>query len=196
MSGLPPKHGLEVTVYSGPYPPHGSPKSATTTGQHGRSGSLRHTMDSAVDEERFTRSEIVSVRLPHRKPRRFSVLVWSQGRGPILIESVSISVCEEDEPVCDIPLSTSSVELEKAGDSQAFRPTDRQFAAIAEHLEHGNTVRITVQYLAAEQSELKISIVDKRCQHKLGYVLAMIGIGFAAPSILKHFPVRHSAPTT
>lgn len=196
MSGLPPKHGLQVTVFSGPYPPHGSPKFATATGQHGASGSLTQTPDHAVDGERFTRSEIVSVRLANRKPRRFSVLVWSEGRGPILIESVSISVCEEDEPVCNIPLSTSSVELEKAGDNQAFRPTDRQFAAIAGHLEHGNTVRIVVHYLAAEQSELNVGVLHKHCQHKLGYLLLLIGLGCAVPALTKHLPVRRSAPTT
>ncbi|MGI8958605.1 MAG: hypothetical protein ACR2IV_02360 [Bryobacteraceae bacterium] len=192
MSGPHPKHGLQVTLSSGPYPKHGNPAHVRAEGQNPAPAARGGQPDS----QSFTRSEIVSVRLANRKPRPFSVLVSSDTPGAILIESVEISICEGDEPVCDIPISASSVVLNKPEDSQVFRLTDRQFATIFEHLEHGNTVKVTVQYLAAEQSELRISIIDKHSHHKLGYLVAMIGVGFAAQSMFKHFPVRSSAPAT
>ncbi|MDQ6733316.1 MAG: hypothetical protein M3Z35_04240, partial [Nitrospirota bacterium] len=173
MSGLPPKHGLLVTVSSGPYPKHGNPARSTPAGENPATGTLRHGADS----EPFTRTETVSVRLPYRKPRRFSVYALLHIQGAILIESVEISIYEEDEKVCDIPISTSSVLLEKQGDSHVFRPTDRQFDTIAEYLEDGKTVAVRVHYLAAEQSELKVGVIDRHCHHKLRYILAIIGLG-------------------
>jgi len=114
-------------------------------------------------------------------------LISSHTPGAILIESVEVSICEEDEPVFNIPVSTSSVVFNKRRDSQVFRLTDQQLAAISEHLEHGDTVKVTVRYLAADQSELKISIIEKDSHHKLRYVLAIIAVGFGVQSVLKHF---------
>jgi hypothetical protein len=193
MSGLPPKHGsLQVTVSSGPYPKHGNPARSTAAGQNPGPAAR----DVEVDSQLFTRSETVSVRLIDRKPRQFYVLVSIETPGAILIESVHISICEDGEPVCDIPIPPAGVALKKRGDSEVFRPTHKQFAAILEHLDRGNAVKVIVQYLAAEESELKISIIDKKSHHKLGYVVTMLGLGFAAQSILKQFPGRRSAPAT
>jgi hypothetical protein len=193
MSGLPPKHGsVQVTVSSGPYPKHGNPALSTAAG-HNPGPAAREV---EVDSQRFTRTETVSVRLADRKLRPFYVLVSIETPGAILIESVHISICEDGEPVCDIPIPPAGVALKKRGDSEVFRPTHKQFAAILEHLERGNTVKVIVQYLAAEESELKISIIDKKSHHRLGYVVAMLGLGFAAQSILKQFPGRRSAPAT
>jgi hypothetical protein len=193
MSGLPPKHGsVQVTVSSGPYPKHGNPALSTAAGQNPGPAAR----DVEVDSQLFTRTETVSVRLIDRKPRPFYVLVSIETPGAILIESVHISICEDGEPVCDIPIPPAGVALKKRGDSEVFRPTHKQFAAILEHLERGNTVKVIVQYLAAEESELKISIIDKKSHHKLGYLVAMLGLGFAAQSIRKQFPGRRSAPAT
>jgi hypothetical protein len=192
MSGLPPKHGFLVTVNSGPYPKHGNPARSTVAGDNPATETLRHRSDS----EPFTRTEIVSVRLPDRKPHRFSVYALLDRPGPILIESVEISIYEEGEKVCDIRISTSSVLLEKPGDSHVFSPTGRQLDAISEHLEDGITATVRVHYLALERSELKIGVIDKHCRHKLGYILAIIGLGVAAKSIARHLPVRSSAPAT
>jgi hypothetical protein len=192
MSGLPPKHGSLVTVSSEPYPSDGNP-ARLMAALHNPAPS---SPDYRTDSELFTRSETVSIRLPDRKPHCFSVYALLDRPGPILIESVEISIYEEDEKVCDIPISTSSVLLEKPGDSHVFRPTDRQFDAISEHLEHGKTVEINVHYLAAEQSELKIGVIDRHCRHRLRYILAIIGLGVAAKSIAKHLPVRSSVPAT
>jgi hypothetical protein len=193
MSGYPPKHGsLEVTVSSGPGPKHGNPALSTAAGQNPGSAAR----DVEVDSQLFTRTETVSIRLTDRKPRPFYVLVSIETPGAILIESVHISICEDGDPVCDIPIPPAGVALKKRGDSEVFRPTHKQFAAILEHLERGNTVKVIVKYLAAEESELKISIIDKRSHHKLGYIVAVLGLGFAAQSILKQFPGRRSAPAT
>jgi hypothetical protein len=193
MSGLPPKHGLlEVSVSSGPNPKHGNPALARPAGQN----PAPVARDGELDSQRFTCSETVSVRLTNRKLRPFYILVSIETPGAILIESVHIAICEDGEPVCNIPLSAAGIVLKKRGDSQVFRLTDSQFASIPEHLERGNTVEVMVQYLAAEQSELKISIIDKKSRHKLGYTVAILGLGFAAQSILKQFPGRRSAPAT
>jgi hypothetical protein len=193
MSGLPPKHGsLQVTVSSGPNPKHGNPALAKPAGQN----PVPLARDAEFDSQRFTRTETVSVRLSNRGLRPFYVLLSIETPGAILIESVHISICEDGDPVCDIPIPPSGVALKKRGDSEVFRPTHKQFAAILEHLERGNTVKVTVKYLAAEESELKISIIDKKSHHKLGYVVAVLGLGFAAQSILKQFPGRRSAPAT
>jgi hypothetical protein len=193
MSGLPPKHGLlQVTVSSGSNPKQGNPALVRPAGQNPAPA----VRDGELDSQLFTRTETVSVRLTNRRLRPFYVLVSIETLGAILIESVHIAICEDGEPVCNIPISAAGVVLKKRGDSQVFRLTDRQFAAILEHLEDGNTVKVTVQYLAAEQSELKISIIDKKSHHKLGYIVAMLGLGFAAQSILKQFPGRRNAPAT
>jgi hypothetical protein len=196
MSGLPPKHGslhsLQVTVSSGPSPKHGNPALSKPAGQN----SAPVARDRELDSQRFTRTETVSVRLANRRLRPFYVLLSIETPDAILIESVHISICEDGEPVCDVPISAAGVVLKKRGDSQVFRLTDRQFASILEHFERGNAVKVMVEYLAAEQSELKISIIDKKSHHKLGYIVAMLGLGFAAQSILKQFPGRRSAPAT
>ncbi|MFL6352427.1 MAG: hypothetical protein ACJ74Z_11335 [Bryobacteraceae bacterium] len=192
MSGLPPKHGLEVTVSSGPYPKHGNPAHSTAA-RHNPAPAAPHY---ERDPEAFTRSESISIRLPDRKPRPFSVFAVLHAPGAVLIELVEISIYEDDEKVCDIPISTSSMLLDKPGDSKVFRLTKRQFAAISEHLEEGETLKVVVHYLAEERSELKIGVVDKHCQHKLAYFLLFVGLGCAVPALTKHFPVRRSSPTT
>jgi hypothetical protein len=192
MSGLPPKHGSLVTVSSEPYPSDGNP-ARLMAALHNPAPS---SPDYRTDSEPFTRSETVSIRLPDRKPHRFSVYALLDRPGPILIESVEISIYEEGEKVCDIRISTSSVLLEKPGDSHVFSPTGRQLDAVSEHLEHGITATVRVHYLALERSELKIGVLDKHCRHKLGYILAIIGLGVAAKSLTKHLPVRSRAPAT
>jgi hypothetical protein len=183
MSGLPPKHGLlHVTVSSGPSPKHGNPALLMAAGQNPGP----RARDGEPDLQAFTRAEIVSIRLADRKPRPFSVLLWIDTPGAILIESVEVSICEEDEPVFNIPVSTSSVELKRARDSQVFRLTDQQLAAISEHLEQGNTVKVRVRYLAADRSELKISIIEKEPHHKLRGVVATVALGFAVVSTIKY----------
>jgi hypothetical protein len=182
MSGLPPKHGLHVTVNSGPYPKHGNPAHSTTAGQHSAAAEPDHQTEALP----FTRTEIVSIRLEVRKPRPFSVLVSSRTPGSILIESVEVAICEEDEPIFNIPVSTSSVVLKKPQDSQVFRLTDQQLEAISEHLEHGHTVKVRVRYTAAESSELTISIIEKHSHHKLQSILATVALGFAVVSTIKH----------
>src|SRR5437762_12514042 len=133
-SGPYPPRGLQLTVFSGPYPPRGGPAPAMSTRGSQESGG-RLARDREDDGQRFTRTEIVSVRLANRKPRPFDVLVSIDTPGAILIESVEISICEEDEPVFNIPVSASRIVLKKRGDSHVFRPTNGQFAAISEHLE-------------------------------------------------------------
>jgi hypothetical protein len=195
-SGRHPPQGLYVTIYSGPHPPQGG-RAFTTTAELNRPESGTQSVLSSPDKaQEFTRTETVSVRLTNRRLRPFYVLVSIETPGAILIESVHISICEGGEPVCNIPIPPAGVALKKRGDSQVFPPTHKQFAAILEHLERGNTVKVTVQYLAAEESELKISIIDTKSRHKLGYIVAMLGVGFAAQSILKQFPGRRSAPAT
>ena len=183
MSGLPPKHGLQVTVSSGPHSEPGNPARLMSGGQN----PAPVARDLQLDSQIFTRIETVSLRLAGRKPRPFSVLVSIHTPGAILIEFVEISIYEEDEPVCNIPISSSSVVLNEPGDNQVFRLTDQQLATIAEHLEHGNTVKVKVRYLAAEQSELTISIIDKDSHHKLGYLVAMVGLGFAVQALIRHW---------
>jgi hypothetical protein len=190
MSGPHPKHGLSVTVSSGPNPKHGNPGHSKAARENPGPAAQDHRGES----EPFTRTETVSIRLVEHKP--FSVLVSIHTPGAILIEFVEISIYEGDEPVCNIPISASSVSLNEPGDSELFRLTDRQLDTISEHLEHGNTVKVKVRYLAAERSELTISIIDKECHHKFGWFLAIVGLGFAAKSLLRHFPIRSSAPTT
>lgn len=181
FSGPNPKHGLSVTVSSGPHPKHGNPRHSKAA----RGNPAPEAQHSQSDSDPFSRTEIVSVRLPSRKPHPFSVLVSIHTPGAILIESVEISICEGEETLCNIPVSTSTVELSEVGDSEVFRLTDRQLAAIAEHLEDGSTIKVVVRYLAAERSELKISIIDKDSHHKLGYVLAMVGLGLAVQALTK-----------
>jgi hypothetical protein len=182
-SGPIPPHGLQVTVTSGPIPPHGRALSGAAgpnpQPSHRRSASARPN-----EAESFTRTEIVSVRLEARRPRPFSIVISTDTPGKILIESVEVSICEEDEPVFNIPVSDSSVVLKKR-DNRVFRLTDQQLAAISEHLEHGNTVKIRVRYLAEDESELTISIIEKDSHHRFPYVLAIIAVGFALQSILK-----------
>ena len=192
MSGLPPKHGLLVTVSSGPPPPHGNPACSTAVQQNSAPAAPHHRHDS----DPFTRAETISIRLPDRKPRPFAVFALLHTPDAILIEFVEISIFEENEPVCKIPLSTESVLLEKQGDSHVFRPTDRQFAEISEHLECGRTVKVVVHYLAGQQSELKIGVIDQQSHHKLGYFLLIIGLGCAVQAFTKHIPARRSAPPT
>jgi hypothetical protein len=180
MSGLPPKHGLHVTVSSGPHPKHGNPAHSMKAGL-----SAQAEPDSHTEAQPFSRTEIVSIRLEGRKPHPFSVLISSHTPGSILIESVEVAICEEDEPIFNIPVSPSSVELKKQ-DSQVFRLTDRQLDTIAEHLEHGHTVKVRVRYLAAERSELTISIIEKHSHHKLQAILATVALGFAVVSTIKH----------
>jgi hypothetical protein len=191
MSGLPPKHGSLVTVSSEPHPSDGNP-ARLMAALHNPAPS---SPDYRTDSELFARSETVSIRLPDRKPHRFSVYALLHRPGPILIESVEIAIYDDDEKVCDIVISTSSVLLEKPGDSHVFCSTERQFDAISEHLEDGNTTTVRVHYLAPERSELKIGVIDKHCHHKLGWVLALVGLGFAAQSIFRRSPVRSTAPT-
>jgi hypothetical protein len=112
-------------------------------------------------------------------------VISSDTPGKILIESVEVSICEEDEPVFNIPVSASSVVLKKPRDSEVFRLTNQQVAAISEHLERGDTVKVTVRYLAEDESELTVSILEKDSHHRFPYVLAMIAVGFAVQSILK-----------
>jgi hypothetical protein len=192
MSGFPPKHGLLATVSSEPYPNDGNPVRLMAA-LHNPAPAAP---DYGTDSEPFTRTETVSIRLPDRKPHPFSVYALLHRPGPILIESVEIAIYDEDEKVCDIVISTSSVLLEKPRDSHVFRPTDRQFDAISEHLEDGNTVTVRVHYLARERSELKIGLIDKHGHHKLGYLLLLVALGCAVPALSKHFPVRRSAPPT
>ncbi|MFL6544373.1 MAG: hypothetical protein ACJ8LM_04225 [Candidatus Udaeobacter sp.] len=192
MSGLPPKHGLLVSVFSGPYPPHGKRARSTAAGENPAAAAP----DNRADSEPFTRTETISVRLPDRKLHPFSVYALLDTAGALLIEFVEISIYEDDEKLCDIPISSSSVLLEKPGDSHIFRPTDRQFATISEHLEEGKAVKVVAHYLATEQSELNIGILGWHCHHKLGYVLLLVGLGCAVPALTKHFPVRQRAPTT
>lgn len=186
MSGLPPKHGLDVTVSSGPNPKHGNPMLSMTAGQNPASAVRGDTFDS----ERFTRREIVSVRLVEVRSRPFSVVLSTDTPGAILIESVEVSVCEDDEPVFNIPVSAASVVLNKPGDSQVFRLTAQQLATVSEHLERGHTVKVRVRYAAAEESELKISIREKESHHKLPYILAIIAAGFGLQSVLSVLPKR------
>jgi hypothetical protein len=185
-SGTKGPHGLTVTVYSGPNPTNGH-----ALAEHAETNPLQSGQPSGSDHsdgaQPFTRSEVVSVRLEGLRPRPFSVLVSTHTPGAILIESVEISICEEDEPVFNIPVSASSVLLNKPGDGQVFRLTDQQLDAISRHLEHGNTIKVRVQYLAADRSELNISIVPKHSHHKLRYVLAMIAVGFTVPALVKQF---------
>jgi hypothetical protein len=180
MSGPNPPHELQLTVSSGPNPPHGSRALSATAGRN----PSQSASDGSDESQSFTRADIVSVRLLARKPRPFVILISSE-RGKILIESVEVSICDEDEPVFNIPVSTSSVVLKKSRDSEVFRLTDQQLAAISEHLERGETVKVRVRYLAADESELKISIIEKDSHHRLRYVLAMIAVGFAVQSVLK-----------
>jgi hypothetical protein len=175
-------HGLRVTVLSGPNPPHRNPVFAMKVGQNPAPAEP----DPQTEGQPFTRTEVVSIRLERRKPRPFSVLVSSRTPGSILIESVEVAICEEDEPIFNIPVSTSSVVLKKPQDSQVFRLTDQQFEAISEHLEHGHTVKVRVRYTAAESSELTISIIEKHLHHKLRHVLATVALGFAVVSTIKH----------
>jgi hypothetical protein len=103
----------------------------------------------------------------------------------ILIKSVEVSIYEDDEPVFNIPVSASSFVLNKSRDSLVLPLTDQQLAAILEHLEHGDTVKVRVQYLPADGSELKISIIGKDSHHRFPYVLAIIAVGFVVQSVLK-----------
>jgi hypothetical protein len=183
-SGPIPPHGLQVTVTSGPIPPHGRALSGAA-GPNPQQSDRRSASDRRNEAESFTRADMVSVRLVGRARHPFSILISSDTPGEILIESVEVSICDEDEPVFNIPVSTSRVVLKKARDSEVFRLTDQQLAAISEHLERGETVKVRVRYLAADESELKISIIEKDSHHRLRYVLAMIAVGFAVQSVLK-----------
>jgi hypothetical protein len=186
MSGPNPPHGLQVTVFSGPNPPHGTRAFAANAAPNPSQSGQRSASDRSDEAQSFTRAEMVSVRLVGGRPRPFSVFVSSHTRGAILIESVEVSICEEDEPVFNIPVSDSGVVLKKPEDSQVFRLTDQQLAAISEHLEHGDTVKVTVRYLAADRSELKISIIEKEPHHKLRGVVSTIALGFAVVSTIKY----------
>jgi hypothetical protein len=183
MSGRYPPHGLraEVTVISGPHPPHGNPVHSITGGQHSAPTTPHHQADT----QRFTRNEIVSLRLVDRKPDRFFVSLSTHTPGEIQIESIEIQVCEDEKPVFNIPVC-SGVRVKKARNAQIFRLTDQQYAAIPEHLRERESVRVTVRYLAAEESELKISIVEKNSHHVLRHVLAIVALGFAVQSVTKH----------
>jgi hypothetical protein len=192
MSGPHPPHGLQVTVSSGPQPKHGNPTSSMTT-EHQAEAARR---DRETDAEAFTRRDVVSVRLAERKLHRFFVLVSSETPGEIRIESIEIEVYEDDESVFNIPVSTSGVTLNKRSSHQFFNLTDQQFVAVSEHLRKGNTVRVTVRYVAADQSELKISIVEKD-SHTMRQVLTLVGLGFALPPIIKRLlraPPRETIP--
>lgn len=184
MSGLHPPQGLQVTVASGPHPPQGGP--ASKTGEPSSPQTRSRLLSNSPDESQaFTRADLVSVRLEARRPRPFSIVISSDTPGKILIESVEVSICEEDEPVFNIPVSASTVVLNKPRDSRVFHLTDQQLAAISEHLERGNTVKVRVRYLAEEESELTVSIIEKDSHHRFPYVLGIIAIGFAVQSILK-----------
>jgi hypothetical protein len=185
-SGRHPPQGLQVTFTSGPHPPQGGTGHVAGAGPNPPHRSQRSASDRFDEAQSFTRTEMVSVRLVGRRPRPFSVFVSSHTRGAILIESVEVSICEEDEPVFNIPVSDSGVVLKKPEDSQVFRLTDQQLAAISEHLEHGDTVKVTVRYLAADRSELKISIIEKEPHHKLRGVVATVALGFAVVSTIKY----------
>src|SRR5438132_12383578 len=98
-SGPNPPHGQQVTVFSGPNPPHGSRPLAATAGTKPSQSGQRSASDRSDETQSFTRTEMVSVRLVGRRPRPFSVFVSSYTRGAILIESVEVSICQDDEPV-------------------------------------------------------------------------------------------------
>jgi hypothetical protein len=175
-----------VTVYSGQHPPHGSPALEGTAGTNPSHKAQRSGSNSSDEAQRFTRTEIVSAQLVGIRPRPFLVLLSSKTPGAILIESVEVSICEDDEPVFNIPVSASSVALKKAGDTQIFRLTHQQLAAISDHLEHGGTIKVTVRYLALEQSELKISIIEKHSHHKLRHLVATVALGLAGMAAIKY----------
>ena len=193
-SGPTPPHGLEITVASGQHPPHGSPAIIGSSETNPPQKTRRSGADCSDDGHSFTRTEIVSVRLIGVRPRPFFVLLSSETPGAILIESVEVSICAEDEAVFNIPVSTSDLVLKKRGDSQILRLTDQQLAVISDHLERGRTVKVTVRYLASERSELKISIVEKDSRHKLRHVIATVALGFAVVSTIKY--LSHSDQPT
>lgn len=177
-SGPNPPHGqasetelhAEVTVTSGPNPPHGGAAVAPHTLTSGAGPAAAPAV--APDAQAANRSETVAIRLSVPKPHPFSVFISSTRGKQIQIESIEIHIYDNDKPVFNTLVAAGSpVVLTEASESHVFPLSDQQLAQLLPHLQAGNVVEIRVQYLAPENSELKIGIIGKDFHSKLGHYI-------------------------
>lgn len=178
----PPHGGAVVTVKSGPHPPHGSPPPVTSgpNPPHGglsavsQSSAATGTAAAAAEEteaEPGTREDTVSLRLSIPKPEPFSVFVKSDKEGGVQIDSIEIRICKEDQPVFSA-LSDSDARISlKPNESHVFLFSEEQLKSALPHIEAGESVEVKVHYVAPDNSEVQIGIIEKRHHHTLGEVI-------------------------